>query len=408
MKKRISTLTSILLVLAMILALSACEPQTPTSVPTSNQSSSEATSEKSNLDLSLELDDKVKNLKAVDGQPLFFDDFVKTFPERPADPLALPETDPLHWYDYEYAGWSTEKVNYPESPADGCIGKKIIMVIHGEHPYYTAYASGAQMMAANYQMELKILWPNWDLNTQNQMIDQAINEKPDLIILLPLDVKAAVNQYKKINEAGIPVIAAHQLTDEEGLKYALCWTGPDEWAPRRVLSEMIAEELDSKGGYAIMSHNPGGSTYYSRGYGYVSTLSEIAPDMKLLDLQSPGFDAEKAKQLALDWIKKYGDELKCIIAADDGAQLIGIMEACDQTGRDDIVLVAAGNSKTGMDNVKTGRVLGINYESPSACAATAIRTAADYFNGKTIPSAVYLPAVIITPDNVDEFYPAQW
>ena len=49
--------------------------------------------------------------------------------------------------------------------------------------------------------------PNWDLNTQNQYIDQAINEKPDMIILLPMDPNASLQQLKKINEAGIPVIA---------------------------------------------------------------------------------------------------------------------------------------------------------------------------------------------------------
>ena len=101
------------------------------------------------------------------------------------------------------------------------------MVAQGEHPYYTAYTDAAKLMAKTYGINLKVTIPNWDLNTQNQYIDQAINEKPDLIILLPLDANAALQQYKKINEAGIPVIAAHMLASEEALKYCLLWTGPD-------------------------------------------------------------------------------------------------------------------------------------------------------------------------------------
>jgi ABC-type sugar transport system substrate-binding protein len=333
---------------------------------------------------------------------------VKQFPKRPANPEALPNEDPGRWYDFEYAGWSTDKINIPKSPANGSIGKKIIMVAQGEHPYYTAYNDAAKLMAKTYGIELKITIPNWDLNTQNQYIDQAINERPDLIILLPLDANAALQQYKKINEAGIPVIAAHMLASEEALKYCLLWTGPDEWAPRRELSKLLAKKLGNQGGYAIMSHNPGGSTYFSRGYGYVSTLSQIAPAMKLLDLQSPGFDAEKSKQLALDWIKRFRGDLKAIIAADDGPQMVGIIEACKQANREDIVLIAAGNSKVGMDGVKAGKILAINYESPAACAATAIKVAADWFNGKKVERAVYLPPVIITKENVDSFYPPQW
>ena len=57
---------------------------------------------------------------------------------RPANPEALPETNPLHWYDMEYAGWNAKKVNLPKSPADGAIGKKIIFIVHGDHPWTTA------------------------------------------------------------------------------------------------------------------------------------------------------------------------------------------------------------------------------------------------------------------------------
>lgn len=366
------------------------------------------TSGKSNLLKSLEADAIAVTLKAPDGQPLIFEGFIKKFPPRPANPEALPNEDPNRWYDFEYAGWSTDKVNIPKSPANGSIGKKVIMVAQGEHPYYTAYTDAAKKMAEVYGINLKITIPNWDLNTQNQYIDQAINERPDLIIVLPLDAKASLQQFKKINEAGIPVVAAHMLTSEEALKYCLFWTGPDEWAPRRELSKLLAAKLGTKGGYAIMSHNPGGSTYFSRAYGYVSTLSQIAPQMKSLDIQSPGFDAEKSKQLSLDWIKKYRDELKAIIAADDGPQMVGIIEACKQANREDIILIAAGNSKVGMDGVKEGKILAINYESPAACAATAIKTVADWFNGKQIERAVYLPPVIITKENVDQFYPPQW
>jgi ABC-type sugar transport system substrate-binding protein len=364
--------------------------------------------DKENVANSLKADAIAPTLKAPDGQPLVFPGFVKQFPKRPANPESLPNEDPGRWYDFEYAGWSTDKINIPKSPANGSIGRKIIMVAQGEHPYYTAYTDAAKLMAKTYGITLKVTIPNWDLNTQNQYIDQAINEKPDLIILLPLDANAALQQYKKINEAGIPVIAAHMLASEEALKYCLLWTGPDEWAPRRELSKLLAKKLGNKGGYAIMSHNPGGSTYFSRGYGYVSTLSQIAPDMKLLDLQSPGFDAEKSKQLALDWIKRYREDLKAIIAADDGPQMVGIIEACKQANREDIVLIAAGNSKVGMDGVKEGKILAINYESPAACAATAIKVAADWFNGKKVERAVYLPPVIITKENVAGFYPPQW
>jgi len=423
MKKLITFLIVSLLMLTMVVGCTptpaeeaAADVETPSEdvaeeTPEEETEAEEpaAETEKSNLELSLEGDALVGDLKALDNQPLVYEGFVKEFPVRPDDPDSLPETDAGHYYDLEFAGWSQEKTNIPESPADGSIGKKVTMIIHGEHAYYSAYVRGCQTIADIYGIEFNVLWPNWDLTTQNQMIDQAINDKPDMIILLPLDTEAGLIQCKKINEAGIPLIVAHQLVVEEALQYAVCWTGPDEWAPRRVLAEMIAEETGGTGGYAILTHNAGGSTYFSRAYGYITKLAEIAPDMELLDLQAPGLDAAAAKQVADDWIKLYGDDLKVIITAGVSNQGVGAVEAVAAAGKeDDILIYGAGNSKIGNDMVKDGSTVAMNYEPPEACGATALKTAADWFNGKVIPSAVYLPAVVITLDNVDDFYPAQW
>ena len=54
-------------------------------------------------------------------------------------------------------------------------------------------------------MGFKALSPNWSKDVQDQLIDQSINEKPDMILLIPLDAKGAVQQARKINAAGIPL-----------------------------------------------------------------------------------------------------------------------------------------------------------------------------------------------------------
>ena len=171
----------VLIVLAMVIGIASCNtPAAPAAnepadtTPAASGSEGSEGSEKSNLELSLERDAQVVTLVGTDGQPLIFD-YVKEFPVRPDNPESLPDEDPQRWYDFEYAGWSQEKTNLPESPKDGSIGKNIIMIIHGEHPYYTAYANAATTIAETYGMNLKILWPNWDLTTQNQMVEQAIN-----------------------------------------------------------------------------------------------------------------------------------------------------------------------------------------------------------------------------------------
>jgi ABC-type sugar transport system substrate-binding protein len=365
------------------------------------------------LQESLAVDTSV--LKAADGQPLLrLDMGTPSIPPRPANPDALPETNPLHWYDMEYAGWESDKVNIPESPEDGAIGKRVVMIVHGDHPWTTACTNGAQKVADAYDIDLKILSPNWDLAVQNQMIDQAINEQPDMLLLIPLDAKTAPQQARKVNQAGIPLILFNTLPTAEAMNYAITWTGPDDFGQMRKLSHVFADELRRRNpgaselGVAYVQHAPGGSPYFARCFGPISELAGYAPEVKTLDMQAPGFEADRTMQLVSDWLTRFGSDLKGIFAADDSAQTLGIIEALKRAGRDDVVVVAAGNSKIGMDMIQDGWLFAITYQTAEGDGALAVQTAADWFNGKEISNRRNLPQHIITEKDVAGFYPPQW
>ncbi len=346
---------------------------------------------------------------STDGQVLMPALTVKDFPERPADPSALAEDDAGRYYDMEYAGWdANDKVNIPASPADGPKGKKVILIVHGDHPWTTAYINGAKKACEFFGMELEAWSPNWDVNVQNQLIDQAINARPDAIGLIPLNAESAVQQFRKINEAGIPVFGTNTLPTSDAMKYMISWTGPDDWGQMRLLAGKLAEALGNKGGVCYVTHNAGTSPYFARTYGPITEFKKIAPDIKTLDIQTPGFDAVQCKQVVSDWITRFGTDLNAIFLADDSAQAIGTIDAIKEAGRSDILVVAAGNSKQGMDLVKSGDLLAINYQTAEGDGAAVCYSMAKWFAGQEVPAIGYLAQDIITKANVDGFYPPQW
>lgn len=362
--------------------------------------------EKSNLEKSKEID--VFSIIGSDGQPLILPTEKKEVPERPEDPKALAEEDAGHWWDIEYAGWTTKKENLPKSPADGAVGKKVVLLKAGDHPYWTAYVNGFTQIAEAYDIEVKILNGNWNMDLQSQQVDQAINEKPDAVIFAPVDATACAPLMRKINQAGIPIIASNTIPAEAAMKYCTAWTGPDDWGQFRMLAKYFADEMGKEGGYAIVRHMPGSSPYFARTFAPITELVDYAPDMKLLAMDTANLEAEATMQLVSDWITKYGDELKGLILAGDGFSMTGTEEALKNAGREDIVVVAAGNSKTGMDAVKNGVCSGITYQSAEGDGAIALFTAVRYFNGEEMDPVAYLPRHIITADDVDNYMPAQW
>jgi len=353
----------------------------------------------------------VSGLKSADNQPLIIiDPSPLKAPPRPADGSKLPEEDPLHWYDMEYAGWNCTKANLPKSPANGAKGKYVMCLRHMDHPYTTAYTRGMEKVAKPYGIRLKTLTAgNADVNIQSQQVDQVINERPDLVIIFPVDATAVVPMLRKLNQAGIPVIASNLLPVDQGMPYVLTWTGPDDWGQFRMLARQFARKMNHEGGYCIVRHMPGGSPFFSRTFAVVSELKKIAPKMKCLDMQTTMLEAEKTAQVVSGWITKYGPELKGIVSADDSGAQIGINEACKNAGREAIVRVAAGNSKVGMDFIKAGSLHAITYQSPEADGALPMKLAADWFNGKTgLKPVYYLPKHIITAKDVENYLPAQW
>ncbi len=328
----------------------------------------------------------------------------KFIPERPTNMLSPDKDDADYWYDFEYAGWHVEKVNIPKSPLDGIKNKNIHYFLPGNHPYIDEYAVTLYDLAKAYDVKLTTFNANWDYSLQKFHVEKSIRNPPDMMVILPVNLELSTELYKKVNSHGVPVIAGNFLPQDEGFKYIVAWSGPDDWYQFRLLSRKLAEILNFEGGYCIIRHMPGTSSYYARTYSVITELKKIAPDMNLLDMNSVNIeDKNETKNIVMDWIKQYGKNLKGIVSADDCYVQMGINEAIDKTHRHDIVRVSAGSSEYGLDCVKKGTLHAITYQSASIDAATSFKLAADWFEGLLIEPIRYLPVNIITKDNIDDF-----
>lgn len=351
----------------------------------------------------------LSTLTGSDNQLLIQIAPAKPVPARPSDPKSLPETDAGHWYDVEYAGeLYGKKAKLPKSPGDGAMNKNVVVMVMGPHPYFEALMAGFDKVADKYNWKVKTLDGNWSVATQSQQAEQVINERPDMVFIIPTDAKAIAPVLRRINKAGIPVFPFNGLPSEEAQKYAIGWTGPDDWGQMRTLSHAFADKLGKKGGYAIVRHNPGSSPFFARTFAPITELTTYAPGMELLEMAPGGFDAAKVQGLVSAWLTKHGDKLKGLVLAGDGVTMVGALDALKNAGREDVVVVAAGHSKVGLDAVRDGQAYAITMQSANSDGAVAAVMGAKWFNGESIPKLTYLKQHIITSDDVQGFYPPQW
>jgi len=349
------------------------------------------------------------SLKSSDGQALIqWNRTEKRIPPRPAAPEALGEWEEGHWYDMEYAGWGIDKVDQPLSRADGASGKRVVVIVPGEHPYFGAYERGMRSLAKAFGVEVDFRAGNWDPAVQGDITMGAIKERPDLIIGSPGEAESSLSWIKAAYAARVPLVISTAQPATEGYKYVLGFTGFDDWGSHRVLARHLAEATNGKGGYCVIGHKTGTSQHFARTWAFQTELKKVAPEMRCLGSASTELDKERTRALVASWLRDHGSALSAVFVADSFNPLLGAVEAIEASGRKDILVYATGNNKVSLDLMKSGKVHGIRWESAEADGALALETAIDYFNGLEVQPIRYLPAKVITPAEVGSYYPPQW
>ena len=327
----------------------------------------------------------------------------KEMPPRPDNPEILSRDEKGFWYDKEYAGWDAEKVNIPVSPSDGAAGKHVIYIQPGPHHYMDEYAWNLEKKAAAAGIRLDILKSFWDDSQFDWNVNRAIAGKPDMILLNPENQQKSTSWYKRINQAGIPVIGGNFLPDREGFSYLLAWTGPDDWGQIRLLARDLAEKMNYRGNYAVLQHRKGTSSYYARTYGFISEIKEQAPRMTCLECFSPEMDRDESRRTVKAWIASHGRDLQAILCADDEQVLLGVVDALRECNREDILCVAPGSSRTGLELLDQGKAEALTYQSAAVDGSIAMQTVIDWFEGVPVEPIRYLPQYIIHQEEASDF-----
>ncbi len=325
-------------------------------------------------------------------------------PSRPEFPELYPETDERHWYDLEYAGWGIAKANLPASPRDGPAGKRVMCIHHLEgHPYMADYDRGMEREAERFGISLEIAHSEWDADVEVELVESAIKSRPDLIVLAPENTAEGTSLLRRINEAGIPVIASNLLPEAEGHRHCLAWTGPDDWGQFRLLARKFADLMGGKGGYCLVDHIPGSSAFYARKWAVITELARIAPDMVLLDSRATRLRTDLTRAAVEEWLSIFGDRLCGIICADDALAQLGINQALAAAGREDVIRVACGATAMGLRCLREGSLAAITAQSPELDGALPIRVAVDYWNGLDVEPVRYLPIDLVEADGIEDF-----
>ncbi|MCV0396716.1 MAG: sugar ABC transporter substrate-binding protein [Rhizobiaceae bacterium] len=265
--------------------------------------------------------------------------------------------------------------------------------------------AGLQNQAEALGYTVDIRDPNWNVEAAVQAVNGFIADKPDVLILHPLDQQAYNRLVPKAQSEGIKVIQINLKSITNGDAYV----GADWYEMGYKQAEEIVracgKDSGNNGKIAIVTGQASTPTIVIGNMAFDDVFAQH-PEIEVVAKQSADFDPAKAKSVT-STILKQNPDLCGILGVWDG-QDQGTAAAVREAGMQDQVYVVSsggGNKAAACDNVESGDFDAYySYDVPGQArdlnAAVKILLQQTDMEPGAAPFALYTPLKLITKDNL--------
>lgn len=277
------------------------------------------------------------------------------------------------------------------------------------HGWLGSIGQAAEDAAAGFDdVELRSAEGTDDANQQIAAVEQFINDKVDVIVMLPTDGAALTPVALEAMEAGIPVVNVdREFSDPDAARVTVLG---DNYGMGVSAGEHICEQMEGIDD-AVIGEIAGVDSLpltQDRSEGFETALAECGLEVDArvaTDFTVAGGEEQTASLLTAN------DHFDAIWNHDDD-QGIGVLAAINNAGRDEFILVGGAGSKNMMEEISNpDSVVEATIIYPYTQAADGITLARSLVKGESltelesqgVPRRIVLDAPVVTEENVDQF-----
>ncbi len=247
-------------------------------------------------------------------------------------------------------------------------------------------------------------WQLYDGQTdpiiQTNLIEDAINNGANFVILLPAEAEGSAPVVSRCAEAGIPIIVVNSMTNNT-TDLATAFVGSNDVQAGEMMAQFVLDQIPDGGKYAHMMGIVGNSAQIQRGEGIANIMGAQSNWSSVGDFAAD-WSADKAVSFATDVLTQYGDEIKAIICDNDDMSS-AVQAYCNSVGRSDIVCIGVDGNAGPLQMVKDGALLATVLQDGAAQVTTAISLIPDVIAGNTVEKSIMVPFTLVTSENVDQY-----
>jgi ribose transport system substrate-binding protein len=277
-------------------------------------------------------------------------------------------------------------------------GETIAVFTKNQGPIFAALRAGAAVAAKNLGVQLVNYVPSTadSVAEQNKLVDDAIKDKPDAIVFVPVKFTEADSAVKKINAAQIPLINANEPLVNASI---VGYVGTNDVSLARETGRYLLKAMNGNGSVVILDGPDKSLSAEGRGQGFRDVVKEFS-GVKLLDAKPANYQRAQAKQVVAGFLSRY-TTLDGILAGNDPMALgaVDALKAANRKAR----VVGINASREVMDLIKSGDVIGSGDYDTFAQGCLAVEMAVRAVRKENVPHELILKPTVIDKTNYAPF-----
>jgi len=261
------------------------------------------------------------------------------------------------------------------------------------NPAYEAFRIAANQIARANGMKAVHYVPTKPDNVDEQkaFIEQALKDRPDVVIFIPVDDVSMIDSVKRLNEAKIPIVLDSNPLPGQFVTYV----GADDYEIGYREARYLFDKMGGKGKIVVIEGTPAAPTNRERLRGYKRVFAET-PGITVLGSGVGNYQQPDAKRVMAKFLQEH-PQIDAVLSANDGMAL-GALEALKEANRTAIVIGINGILPA-VKQIETGAILATVDFNMFKIGCVATRAAVRQLKHEPLPEKVMLPAEVIDKTN---------
>jgi ribose transport system substrate-binding protein len=278
--------------------------------------------------------------------------------------------------------------------------KRIAVIAKGRsHMFWQSVHAGSEKAARETGVE--IIWnapaTETDFNGQLQMVDSAISQHVDSIVLAPIDKTAMAGVVDRAMKQQIPVIIFDSGVDTDNF---VAQVATDNFAAGEAGAERIGTILNGAGKVAMVMVQPGSASSMLREEGFQKRIGQKFPKIEIVDRRYGMASFAESMKVAENMLTAH-PSLDALFASNESST-VGAVRALKSRPGTKVKLVGFDSSPALVEDVKTGIIDSLVVQDPFRMGYDAVNSAVLKLQGGTPERIQNLPPLVVTTANLND------